>query len=275
MKIVRYFGVIITLLMSIATLAAVKDSKHNLSSTGTFNATDGTAEVCVFCHTPHGASETNDVPLWNKALPDGAGFQSYSSSTIDGGIAAVGSVSIACLSCHDGSQAMDVMINAPGSGGYNATGARLAGTWTGTTVNGTSGVMLNTGDRISAVGKDNDLTNDHPISIQYGGGGITSTSTDTRDADFNSTATSVINGTSVWWVDVDTATVGGSPVTGTALLREKTDMILYTRIESSLANEPEPFVECASCHDPHQSNTSTFLRIDNSGSAVCMACHVK
>ena len=34
----------------------------------------------------------------------------------------VGSVSLACLSCHDGAQAMDNLINAPGSGGYDVTG---------------------------------------------------------------------------------------------------------------------------------------------------------
>ena len=36
-----------------------------------------------------------------------------------------------------------------------------------------------------------------------------------------------------------------------------------------------PSVECASCHDPHRADTSTFLRIANAGSAVCLACHVK
>ena len=41
-------------------------------------------------------------------------------------------------------------------------------------------------------------------------------------------------------------------------------------------------VECGSCHDPHvESGTGTpasgqtFLRIANSGSAVCLACHNK
>ena len=54
--------------------------------------------------------------------------------------------------------------------------------------------------------------------------------------------------------------------------RNKTDMILYTRAASAGytgQTNPEPFVECASCHDPHSTNT-TFLRIANSGSAVCL-----
>lgn len=54
-------------------------------------------------------------------------------------------------------------------------------------------------------------------------------------------------------------------------------MILYTRAAAggyTGQTENEPFVECASCHDPHTAN-ATFLRIPNSGSAVCLACHVK
>ena len=31
---------------------------------------------------------------------------------------------------------------------------------------------------------------------------------------------------------------------------------------------------CASCHDPHTTNT-TFLRIENDNSDVCLACHTK
>lgn len=34
------------------------------------------------------------------------------------------------------------------------------------------------------------------------------------------------------------------------------------------------FVECGSCHDVHGAN-SKFLRIANTGSAVCLACHIK
>jgi predicted CXXCH cytochrome family protein len=54
-------------------------------------------------------------------------------------------------------------------------------------------------------------------------------------------------------------------------------MILYTRAASAGytgQTNPEPFVECASCHDPHSTN-QTFLRIANTGSAVCLACHNK
>jgi predicted CXXCH cytochrome family protein len=36
-------------------------------------------------------------------------------------------------------------------------------------------------------------------------------------------------------------------------------------------------MECASCHDPHQSDATAtpFLRKSNSGSALCLTCHNK
>ncbi len=34
-------------------------------------------------------------------------------------------------------------------------------------------------------------------------------------------------------------------------------------------------VECSTCHDPHTSDQPDFLRMSNSGSALCLACHVK
>ena len=106
--------------------AGIATTKHNLStgSTQPTHVTTGTDEICVFCHTPHGSDITAPVPLWNKQLPTST-YQTYAqlnSSTIDGTILAVGSVSLACLSCHDGTQAMDNIINAPGSGGYQANG---------------------------------------------------------------------------------------------------------------------------------------------------------
>lgn len=258
-------------------VAGIAATKHNLGSTGssTNNKTSGTDEICVFCHTPHAANTAmTAAPLWNKALPGAQTFTLYNSTgtsgSMEGKAAAVGSISIACLSCHDGASAMDNMINKPGSGGYVATsGSQLGGTWSG---NVAAGVL---GAGVTNIGTD--LSNDHPIGIPYCGGGITGNSvTGCADADFyGSTAngsrlsTTLVNGSRVWWVDTGTADAA----------RQKTDMILYTRADllkqsdgSTLPSGPS--VECGSCHDPHSSN-NTFLRIANTGSAVCLACHVK
>jgi len=244
--------------------AQVALTKHNLGSTGVVttpigNTYDGTTEVCVFCHTPHGADSSAAVPLWNKNLALQTGpyvtYDSLGTSSLDGDIALVGSVSIACLSCHDGTQAMDAVLNAPGSGDTDAD--YTAGNWTGG--NQTLGRLTG----IANLGID--LSDDHPIGIQYGGGGLTDSapSGTTTDRDFRPTSTANLNGTQVWWVD----TAGG-----TTDFREKEDMQLYTR---TLAAVVQPFVECASCHDPHSDANDMFLRIPNTGSAVCLACHIK
>jgi len=250
--------------------AGISITKHNLGSTGTgTNTFSGTAEICVFCHTPHGADTSASVPLWNRVLSSPSTYTTYNSlgtTTLDGAVAPVGSVSLACLSCHDGTQALNVMINAPGSGNYNPAGFALSGTWTGPAATATPVGSLNYATA-SIVNIGTDLRNDHPIGIQYGGGGETvTTPTGTfNDPDFKPTNYATINGSPVWWVD----TAGGTSA------REKTDMMLYTRTEATVAGGAQPFVECASCHDPHTSAQTTFLRVSNAGSGLCLSCHTK
>ncbi len=271
--------------------AGIADTKHNLGSgpgpagRNQVSAAD-TAEVCVFCHTPHGGSTTAPVPLWNKRLgaggtPPGGGtyttYASLNSPSIDGTITTVGSISVACLSCHDGSQAMDNIINAPGSGGVLADGGGAAGrgyTWAGPTVNAAG--ALASGAALIGI----DISNDHPIGIQYCGGGLTGAGavvTGTcRDTDFVLPLTQTINAAQVFWIET-----GGAG-------KQRTDLPLYLRdFGAGAGNGVGPSVECGSCHDPHVSTGQagptgtarvageTFLRISNASSAVCTACHVK
>lgn len=252
--------------------AGVVGSKHDLTVTGLGQSqaqTGVTDEVCVFCHTPHGSDTQAPVPLWNKVLTPGiyTQYSTLQTPTFDATEAPIGSVSLACLSCHDGTQAMDVVINQPGSepGSYVPTGAEIDGT--------NIGVM--TGTPVPMLGTD--LTNDHPISMQYAAGGALPTDPDDAlspgpfgDPDFRAPAKATVNGNPIWWVD--------SPV-GTALTRDKTDMILYARNDLGTV---QPFVECGSCHDPHNEdsglnnpNAVQFLRIDNTASQICTTCHIK
>ena len=142
----------------------VTNSKHNLSSSGatygnTIYTTDGTDEVCVFCHTPHhGDKAGTGVALWNRAAT-AATFTMYSTSTIDMTISAQPQgVSLACLSCHDGTVAFDNLYNGPGAGDYNGNVWARGWTWTGS-------VNTMAGSASANVGMD--LSNDHPISVTY------------------------------------------------------------------------------------------------------------
>jgi hypothetical protein len=276
-------GAVLALTLGMPGIAAagIANTKHNLTSAGPgVNKTTGTDQICVFCHTPHGSNLAVSAPLWNKALPassyktynstgdgGGSGVATTATNSIDGQILAVGSVSLACLSCHDGSQAMDNMVNAPGSGS-TAIGT---GGWSG--ANQATGAIK--AGLFSNLGVD--LNNDHPIGIQYCGGGVTGGATTSaaadatvscNDADFVTTVKNAkINGQQVFWVERD----------GTATKRGKEDIILYTRdFTSALAT---PSVECGSCHDPHVETKGTdnvnFMRVTTSGSQICLACHVK
>lgn len=287
--------------ISSAAMAAgtgIASTKHNLGAGGialgnSGNKTDGTTEICVFCHTPHGANQSASAPLWNRQFST-AGYTRYSSlgtTTFDAAEAPVGSVSIACLSCHDGTQAMDAMINSPGSNSVSS-GASLSritngsgtgvGGWVETSTMSTLAASDNgfAGDMIYL---GTDLRNDHPISMQYGGGGFSATtpsgpSVDSSYAIAGATGSvgnnSSLGGTGrvanrtlgsgalVWYVD-----------TNGAAGQQTDDFTLFSR--SDLGTN-QPFVECATCHDPHSTN-STFLRLSggNTGSQVCLTCHTK
>lgn len=259
--------------------AGIANTKHNLGADNVANEnymTTGTTEICVFCHTPHASNTNVKAPLWNKPVAAGTSYTTYStatSATIDGSVDMSG-ISLACLSCHDGTQAMDTMINKPGSGGYNAAGAAITGgVWAGTRQSG--GLLTNGGGFIANLSTD--LSNDHPVGIQYCGGGVSTGGVSTsaasagscRDSDFNAPQNGLIGGARAWWVDTATGAAGS---------RQKTDMILYARAPvltgDATSGQFQPFVECASCHDPHSEN-ATFLRVPNTQSAVCLACHNK
>jgi hypothetical protein len=294
-------------------MKSIADSWHNLGSGNnkggtpnggaTANHSGDTAEVCVFCHTPHGGDVSASVPLWNRSLGLSTGsytrYSSLGTTTFDAEEAPIGSVTIACLSCHDGTQAIDSVLNAPGSGGWTGTAARIGTNFVGTDQSAgvlATGIVQNLGT---------DLSNDHPVSMQYGGGGVSTTSLNgpTNDRDFvatgnpvphpqgftleNTAAPANANINRLWWIERGTQSLN-------ATARDREDVILYTRLETGTGNTEidnveQPFVECGSCHDPHNIENQTFLRVSNNGpdaangfplanggpSALCLTCHIK
>lgn len=263
-------------------MAGISSTKHNLGgsangggtngATSGFNFTTSTTEICVFCHTPHGGDSAAPAPLWNRTLISST-YQQYSdlgTTTMDAANAPTGSVSLACLSCHDGTQAMNAVINSPGggtSGDVNLDGSTAISTASGVDCSATDGSCggffeFNYMSQVAAepIYLSTDLRNDHPISIQYAGN--TPGDHAALDSDFvAATSTTTAAGT-VWYIEA----------TGDST-KSKGDFPLYNRTAGALIGEP--LVECATCHDPH-SNNSTFLRkANNSASQVCLTCHVK
>ncbi len=77
-------------------------------------------QVCVYCHTPHGANSTVGAPLWNRTvLPKDYKLYTqstsvkYNASGLDLNYSQPGPNSLTCLSCHDGATAIDSIINMP------------------------------------------------------------------------------------------------------------------------------------------------------------------
>ena len=141
-------------------ISDVRNTKHNLSTTGPgpVKALSET-QVCVFCHTPHGATDV-PAPLWNRAV-SGATYTPYTSASIDAlDIAAEpGGSSKLCLSCHDGTLAIGTVNVANGQ--TNVT-FEMTGTGPGGTMPEGAGALTGFTRRLGV-----DLTNDHPISFTY------------------------------------------------------------------------------------------------------------
>jgi predicted CXXCH cytochrome family protein len=245
---------------SAAPAASILDTKHNLSSVAKTNAgniqTDGTSEVCVFCHTPHGADTTVAAPLWNRAKTT-ATFQVYTSPTLDSAVGQPNGTSLACLSCHDGTIAFDALRNQPGSGGFDQAAPSAGWTFVNAGVGGNKmpvGRITNLGDGAG----DPDLRNDHPISMRYSAAKSPSSNSADETTGFYPLQTTGPNGRNFVNKDSSAFDTGALP--------------LYT---STIGGAEKDYVQCTSCHDPHRSDTQTFLRKSNTGSALCLTCHKK
>lgn len=91
-----------------ASYPGVRNTKHNLMLRNAPPGTDDEA-ICVFCHTPEDASAGAE-PAWNRSNGNGP-YATYDDIGRLGvsGSRAVGSSSVACMSCHDSTQALGVM----------------------------------------------------------------------------------------------------------------------------------------------------------------------
>lgn len=154
MKKVLIFAVIMLFVAS-AAFATIVGSKHDMREHQT-GMTLGYNEVCVYCHTPHGAATGVTLPLWNRNMPTNGSYQYYNNpnntlnATLSGTLTGQ---SLACMSCHDGTVAIDALVNTPNYG--------LIGTFTNNVSAATK--MLNAGNGYLGT----DLRNDHPVSFTF------------------------------------------------------------------------------------------------------------
>jgi hypothetical protein len=236
--------------------AGIANTKHNLSVTGpgTIKAVSET-EICVFCHTPHGASA--ERPLWNHTMSSQTYILPTSSdpqwSNLLTTVQQPDGDTRLCLSCHDGTVAIGSVVNLPGPAGGPGTIA-MQGV-------GGSGEMPSTA--YGFIGTD--LSGTHPVSIAVN---------DTLINDKNACTQ-----TGAYTLQYPP---GGSPV------RLRPTNNTYNGEPGNPVTTATGFtynagVQCTSCHDPHI-ETTDFLVLGTgspdptkghpgSWSALCDECH--
>jgi len=235
----------------------INGSMHDMNSiTGTTKDIFG--RTCVFCHTPHNAQQTPNTPnapLWNRADVAANLVTPYSWSTpanlsVDGGLTAalpfaddplIGPTRL-CMSCHDGTIAMD--------------SHRSKGGTAGTQVMGTSNHAY-----ISL-----DLTVTHPIGFKY-----TDAVTARTTSELVPTSVGFLTAPSTSFTATSFNTSSRGSLTKSSLKIADT---LY-------GGEYMTCATCHDVHNTVNAKSDTgqtynyFLRAREEGSAICLSCHIK
>mgnify|MGYP000123684141 CR=1 FL=1 len=269
-----------------ARISDVRGTKHNFSSAADASATPsgGTVptrnvkatsetQICVFCHTPHGAS-AGVSPLWNRKLSEET-YTPYSSLSLDAEtirgsvLGQPGGSSKLCLSCHDGTLAIGSVNVLNGAGSNTTQGtqsiAMQPGTGAGGTMPAGSGATAGFTRRLGT-----ELGNDHPISLDY------TNALAARDGELR-----VVDENQKY-------PASSGEIIGVRGSGYKPKLPLEATGGSGTGQ-----VQCATCHDPHIRETDTtkgnqkFLRMNRfqevqpsatynqNNDIICLACHDK
>lgn len=251
---------------------SVYDSYHNLGVNGPNSAlksaaigAGGTAEVCVYCHTPHNATKARI--LWNRedwaTYPNQTADFGFPDGKTDGGTPADNVTltrhTLRCLMCHDGTTSVG-QVNFAYTKNDGAQHRGVGGVGTPLPMTGsdqTSGKITNAlfliGQNI--VGGKRDMSGNHPVSIPYPGS------------------------------TYNTITSGFSTFTGTNFVDPA--LVLAQLDGEALKGDPGAYgIECGSCHDAHAqadpTKSSTFpshlgqmIRGGMDNSNLCFGCHIR
>lgn len=220
---------------------SISTNTHNGVSFGAWNTRQG---LCSPCHAAHHTDEQQLVPLWVHATTAGP-FTPYDSPTMQATVGQPDKESLACLSCHDGTVALNQSISGL--------------TWSNSTA---QAVYISADAQIGP-----DLHTTHPISFTY------NTALATTDGGLEDPSIYKIG-------DPKTAlTIQTAPVpatwSGTSLTGKTID-------EAMLFNSK---MQCSSCHDVHRQEGSSptsgiLVRLSGKdsggrGSLLCRTCHIK
>ncbi len=261
-----------------AQVTNIAGSPHDLSPTGgSVLAAAGQAQgqICIYCHMPHNANNVG-APLWNRTNSTTA-FTMYSSKNsstfalangedASNAARAVGPVSLACLSCHDGQTAFNSLNQRPM---VDSDRGVLLSSYTftsgGLAVTNMGGVAATNTEGSANLGTD--LTNDHPISFTYNTALAQLKGATLRDPTVSATGSG--GGVLAIYRAGDPAHGGTDTIAA---------QMLFTKAGAGTPDQ----LECASCHEPHAHGNSgdptsnfPFLIKSNQNSYLCFTCHAK
>lgn len=220
-------------------------SKHDLTALNKragMEAMEGVAYVdygdaCVYCHIPPdgeaSASDAEQIQGWNRIRPAVEGYTLYESPTFKSKAQVPNEITMLCLSCHDGSMAVDRIVNTPRA-------------WTSGNVM-TMHMKMNTNGDLNSCSTCHDGTIAHDISKKYIG-------TDMRR---NHPVSIKYPGLATNMDFVRFSSGFNTPMDEKGF--------------SNGVRLFDGFVECASCHDVHNPNSYKLLR--TRGEFLCTTCH--
>ena len=220
--------------------------------------------VCVYCHTPHNAvtKDPNDplgvnfLPLWNHDFTP-LTYTAYNWATPDNAGLAISDPLVGpsrlCMSCHDGATAVDQHGPAmPNAGGIKLSGNR-------------------------AIGRNGDLTDDHPIGFDYVQAKNTRNLAAGTLAPGSDAVTEIIDENTPFATAITISTDN----TYNNVTRNGSRMIKSTLYNGSI-------MTCATCHEVHNKENATqapatdgsatpnyFLYAKEQNSLICLSCHQK
>ncbi len=219
-------------------------------------------EICRPCHTPHNAmtaAVAGTDRLWSHKLTDATykiGETTVGGVTSDVTMSAatgLDKVSRLCMSCHDGTVALDA---------FGGTVLQ-----TGTQNMTKAGPLLGT-----------DLTNDHPVGTNAIYDPLNSRSGVRSLKPFTDGASGVSG--KVYVMDVvnnvpTSATLSLRPMTGLNWTTNTNTTPGQTTVKITHTNANGFVVGCTTCHTPHGKGFTKLLNASNNSSNVCLSCHYK
>jgi hypothetical protein len=243
---------VLALAMTARTFGAggIEGSPHDMSNKTTYpwNTRNG---VCSPCHAAHHTDPSQLIPLWTHSTTPTV-FTPYSSPTLNAVVGAPKGVSLACLSCHDGTVALNSFYTA----GTNS-------------ITGGAAMFIPAGDIIPD-GAGNDMHAAHPISFTY------DAALAAADGQLENPATYHIG-------DVKSIITSNVPPVPTSW--SGTSLTGKLIKDAMLFGAGKDQMECASCHDPHKlagsaPTSGIMTRISGTdaagmGSTLCRTCHIK